>query len=371
MKLSVIQENLKNSLNLCSHFISPKAQLPILGNIKLQATKSKLILTSTNLETSVSTSIGAKVESSGEITVPGRVITDIISGLSVGNVSLEVKKERITIESGSFKSTIAGMNTSDFPKVPSTLPKTKLIILNRKLFIDALSKCQFAVSGDETRPVLTGVLFQFKGNSLHLVATDGFRLSQMSMKIDSKVDTQKMIVPKAVLSEIVKSTGDDDIKFSYNKKDNQVLFGVGDSIFSSRVIEGEFPDFEKIIPKSALFKVLVDKHELGQAVRLASVFARESGNIIKLNLKKNVLQVKAESTSSGKQTTDVEVKVETEEKKIDLEIAYNYKFLEDFLKVVEGDSVNIELTNPNSAGKFIDPMNPKFLHLIMSIRVQG
>lgn len=193
----------------------------------------------------------------------------------------------------------------------------------------------------------------------------------MSMKIDSKVDTQKMIVPKAVLSEIVKSTGDDDIKFSYNKKDNQVLFGVGDSIFSSRVIEGEFPDFEKIIPKSALFKVLVDKHELGQAVRLASVFARESGNIIKLNLKKNVLQVKAESTSSGKQTTDVEVKVETEEKKIDLEIAYNYKFLEDFLKVVEGDSVNIELTNPNSAGKFIDPMNPKFLHLIMSIRVQG
>lgn len=371
MKLSVIQENLKNSLTLCSHFISPKAQLPILGNIKLQATKSKLVLTSTNLETSVSVSIGAKVEKTGEITVPGRVITDIISGLSSGNVSLEVKKERVIIESGSFKSTVAGVNTSDFPKVTSVLPKSKTINLGGKLFTESLSKCQFAASSDETRPVLTGVLFQFSGSNLHLVATDGFRLSQVSMKLDSKADVKKIIVPKAVLSEIVKLSGEEDVKFSYNKKDNQVLFGVGDIVFSSRVIEGEFPDFEKIIPKGNLYKVSVDKHELGQAVKLASIFARESGNIVKLNLKKDVLRVKAESTSSGKQITDVEVKVETGEKKIDLEIAYNYKFLEDFLRVVEGDSVEIELTNPNSPGKFIDPMNPKFLHLIMSIRVQG
>ncbi|MBL7036823.1 DNA polymerase III subunit beta, partial [Candidatus Microgenomates bacterium] len=276
MKLSVIQENLKNSLNLCSHFISPKAQLPILGNIKLVATKSKLILTSTNLETSVSTSIGAKVDKEGEITVPGRVITDIISGLSAGNVSLEVRKERITIESGSFRSTIAGMNTSDFPKVPSIVSKSNLVTLDRKLFIDSLSKCQFAVSSDETRPVLTGVLFKFSGNTLHLVATDGFRLSQVSMGVGNKVDIDKLIVPRAVLSEIIKSTGEGNIEFSYNEKDNQVLFGVEDSIFSSRVIEGEFPDFEKIIPGKALYKVSVDKHELGQAIRLASVFARES-----------------------------------------------------------------------------------------------
>lgn len=375
MKLSVIQKNLKDSLTLCSHFISPKAQLPILGNIKLKTTSSKLILSSTNLETSVSTSIGAKVEKQGEITVPGRILTEIVSNLSLGNVNLEVKKESMVIECGSFKSTVSGMNTSDFPVVPTNLAKKNVVKFGREDFVKALQKSQFAVSLDETRPVLTGVLFLFKGNNLYQVATDGFRLSQVKIALGLKTDIKNLIIPRAILSEISKSEGGDEILFSYNKKDSQVLFGVGDSVFSSRVIEGEFPDFEKIIPKTSTFKLTVDKHELEQAVKLASVFARDSGNIIRLKVIGDRLQVKSESSNSGNQETEVEVKIETEDPpaggKVDLEIAYNYRFLEEFIKASEGDSIEIELTTPDKPGKFLDPTNPNFLHLIMPIKVQG
>lgn len=371
MKLVVKQENLKNSLNLCSHFVSPKSQLPILGNILLKADKQKLNLSSTNLETSVSTSIGAQIEKTGEITIPGKVITDIVSNLSPGQVSLELDKETLTIESGSFKSSITGVNSSDFPKIPSKLSGKYIVNLDRENFISSLSKCQFAVSVDESRPVLTGVLFLFKGNSINLVATDGFRLSQVSLKHKEKIDLEKTIVPKAVLSEVLKAENGDQIQFSFNKDDNQVLFKVGESVFSSRVIEGDFPDFEKIIPASSIYKVSVDKHELAQAVRLASVFSREAGNILKLKVSKDKVTVTAESSNSGSQKTDVEAKIETDEGKIDLEIAYNYKFIEDFLKAVEGDNIEIELISPDKPGKFLDPKNTNFLHLIMPIKVQG
>lgn len=371
MKLEVLQENLKKSLNLCSHFISPKAQLPILGNILMKTSKSKLILSSTNLETSISTSIGAKIEKEGEITVPGRVIVDIISNLSPGQISISSEKETVTIQSGSFKSTISGVNSSDFPKVPASISKTDVIEISKEDLIKALNRCSFAVSTDETRPVLTGILFIFKKKDIELVATDGFRLSKTVVNTLKGSEKGSVIIPKTILSEVVKTENGNTVLFSYDKKNNQVVFKVGESVFSSRIIEGTFPDFEKIIPKSSSYKLTLDKYELEQAVKLASVFAREAGNIVKFKIKKDNLSVFAESSSSGNQETDVEIKVETDESKTDLEIAYNYRFIEEFLKVVEGEAVEIGLTSVDKAGLFLDPKNSNFLHLIMPIKVQG
>src|SRR3989339_1900859 len=181
MKLSILQENLKNAVNLTSHFISSKAQLPILANILIKADKTKLTFSATNLENSITTSIAAKIEKEGEITVNGKILNDIVSNLSSGTIEIEMVKEQIKLSSLKFKSNILGSNTSDFPKLPKDIGK-KPIILNKEEFIKSLSKILFSVSLDETRPILTGVLFLFKNKSLSLVATDGFRLSEINLK---------------------------------------------------------------------------------------------------------------------------------------------------------------------------------------------
>ncbi|KKT64543.1 MAG: polymerase III subunit beta protein [Candidatus Woesebacteria bacterium GW2011_GWA2_44_33] len=329
MKASVLQENFSKSLSLASRFINTRTQLPVLGNILLVAKKTRLLVSSTNLEVSVACSIGASVEKEGEITVPGRTITDLVINLPAEKITLEVEKEQLKIHTPTFESTLSGMNASDFPPVPNSVSKDGAIVLPKESFLNALSQVIFAASIDETRPILTGVLFVFQKDQLILVATDGFRL---------------------------------------NKKENQVLFGTHGVVLSSRVLEGEFPDYEKIIPKAGGTKILTDKEEFLRAVKLSSVFAREAANIVKINLGKDFLDVSAESSTSGSQKTRVDARVEGETK---LEIAFNYRFLEEFLHAVKAEEINMELSGPSSPGVFKDPTDPAFLHLIMPVRVQG
>lgn len=369
MKLTVLQENLKNAVSLTSHFVSPKAQLPILGNILIKTDKSRLILSSTNLETSVSTSIGAKIEKEGEISINGKILNDIVSNLSSGSIELEVVKEQIKITSGKFKSNILGSNTADFPILPTKLSKESFKI-DRNEFITSLSKVLFAVSTDETRPILTGVLFVFDSNSLYLVTTDGFRLTEVKLKNKIEIPNSKVIVPKAVLSELIKLENEfDEITFSYEKDNNQIIFGIGETILSSRIIEGDFPDYQKIIPNSSVAEIHVDKTEFEKAVKLASVFARDSGNIVKLKITNSILKISAESVVSGNQETEIEIRNDPSGDEVrEIEIMFNYRFIEEILKVITDDEVKIIISDNNKACKFLDPKSPNFLHIIMPIK---
>lgn len=377
MKLQVLQENLSRALSITSRFASTRAQLPVLSNVLLSAKKNKLLVSSTNLEISVSLSIGAKVEKGGEITIPAKVISDLVSNLKPGSVDLLSKKERLKISTSNFSSEIPGMNSSDFPAVPQDIGKGALGF-PKENFQNALSQVLFAASIDETRPVLTGILFIFDKGKLVLVSTDGFRLSQkkLSLKVPRRVlaqlgprGKQRLILPKSILSELSRLTNDDeDIKFLLREKESQVVFGISDAVLASRVIDGEFPDFEKIIPKELNYKINLDKEEFLRAIKLASVFARDSANVVKITVKKASLEVSAESSQSGSQETQVDAKVDGKE---GLKIAFNYRFLEDFLNVVKGDEVQIELSSADSPGVFIDPKERDFLHLIMPVRIQA
>lgn len=368
MKLRVLQESLHKALTISNRFVNSRAQLPVLANILLSVKKNKLTVSSTNLEISVSTSIGARIEKDGEITVPSKIITDLISNLSTEYVNLDAEKERVRISSGNFKSVISGMNAGDFPSIPFSVGKKTLKFPKNDLN-DALSSVLFAVSSDETRPVLTGVLMIFKNKELFLVATDGFRLSQKKLKIEAGME-QKMILPKNALSELSRlSDSEEVVEFSYGKGENQAIFGVGDSVLATRVIEGQFPDFKKIIPKTSNYKISLDKEEFLQAVKLASVFARDSANVVKLAIKKDSILISAESKQSGSQEMSVDAKVEGDKSK--LEIAFNYRFLEDFLNFVKGEDVQVELSNANAPGVFTDPKDSNYLHLIMPVRLQG
>ncbi len=368
MKLTLLQENLKTAVALTSHFTSPKAQLPILGNILLKAEKSKLYLSSTNLEISVRTSIAAKIEEEGEITINGKTLNDIVSNLNNESIEIESVQENFRIISGKFKSNLLGSNTADFPTLPFQTSKNKFT-LNRTELTDSLSKILFSVSFDETRPILTGVLFSFENKSLKLVSTDGFRLSEIKLKSEVDIEDFKVIIPKTVLYELTKITDSESIDISFDKETNQILFIIGDTTLSSRVIEGEFPDYEKIIPQASISTVYVDKRELEKSIKLASVFARDSGKIVKFKVFDNKLIVSAESSSAGNQEMELEVRNEDESPiQNEINIMFNFSFIEDILKVIADDEVKIIFAADNKASKFLDSKSLNYLHIIMPIK---
>lgn len=369
MKLVALQENLKTAVALTSHFTSPKAQLPILGNILLKAEKSKLYLSSTNLEISVKTSIAVKVEEEGEIAVNGKTLNDIVSNLNSESIELESVQENFRIVSGKFKSNLLGSNTSDFPSLPTQTGKNSFK-LNRDDLINSLSKVLFSVSTDETRPILTGVLFLIKDKSLRLVSTDGFRLSEVKLKGEIDTDNLKLVIPKTVLYELTKIAVDSDyIEVSFDSESNQVMFMIGDTILSSRVIEGEFPDYEKIIPQSSITSIFIDKKDFEKSIKLASVFARESGKTVRLKIMENKMVVSAESSNSGNQEMDIEIRHEDVSiLQNEINIMFNFSFIEDVLKVIIDDEVKIIFAVDNKASKFIDSKSLNYLHIIMPIK---
>lgn len=373
MKLQILQENLSKALATASRFSSTKLQLPVLGNILLSAKKSKLIVSSTNLEVSVSISIGAKVLEEGELSVPAKVITELVGNLPHETIDCESIKEQLKLSTSGFSSIVLGMNSNDFPKIPGNVNTSNMLSIQQKSFAEALSQVLFAVSMDETRPILTGVLLIVDKGYLSLVSTDGFRLSQKRIKIDSLDRNFKIVLPKTILSEIPKITGDENIFFGIEEKEKQAIFVANDTVLSSRLLEGDFPDYEKIIPKSSFYKILVDKEEILRAVKLASIFARENANILKIKVLKDLLKISAESGQSGNQETNVDAKVESESSNLEsgFEIAFNYKYLEDFLHSVSGEEVLLEFSSPTTAGVFKDSSDSSYLHLIMPVRVQG
>ncbi len=370
MKLTVLQENLSKALNTALRFTSSKAQLPVLGNIFLSTKKTKLSILATNLEISVSISVGAQVQKEGEITVPARVISELVANLPPGQIELSVEKEKIQISAQGFESNISGMNAGDFPSIPQSVDKQNSILLPKEEFSRALSQVVFSASVDETRPILTGVLFLFQKGFLTMVATDGFRLSQKKISLGGGGKPQKIILPKSALGEISRLSAEaDEISLSYKEKDSQVVFEVGDCVFSTRILEGEFPDFEKIIPKGGQVKVGVDKEELLRAVKTSSVFARDSANIIRFATSKGGLSLSAESNQTGSQKAVVDAKVEGESK--GFEIAFNYRFVEEFLHSAVGDAVMLTFSSATAPGVFQEATDPNYLHLIMPVRLQS
>ncbi len=368
MDLEVLQENLSKALLITSRFVASRAQLPVLSNILLKGDKTKLTLSATNLETSASISLGAKIKEAGELTIPAKNFFEIVSNLTSGTIHLVSEKESLKITGSGFTGRISGMNASDFPKVPQTLKKEESIDLSKTEFLKALPQVSFAVSADEARPILTGILFILGKKNMSLVATDGFRLSRKTIPLEGISKEIKTVIPKNILLEVLREGGEsENLLLEIKGKEKQVVFGLGNLILSSRVLEGEFPDYEKIIPKSSGVKVRTDKEELLRAVKLSSVFARDSANIVKIKIMKDSIKLSAESSQVGNQETIIDAKAEGEL----IEISFNYKFLEDFLRVVVGEEVLMEFNNASSPGVFTDPKDPNFLHLIMPVKVQG
>lgn len=374
MKLSTLQENLAKGLSTVSRSVASKAQLPVLSNILLTTDKGRLKLSATNLETGINFWIGAKIEKEGTISIPAKILTEFVSSLPAEKVELEVKETTLNLICGSYQASFVGLAASEFPSVP-TLKDKETISFSSGDLAKAVSQVAFAAAQDEGRPVLTGVLIITKGDSLVLVATDGYRLSVKKLAGvkgfgEVKEFKKGLIIPSRTLTEVAKVTSEQNqekgVGLSITPSSNQIIFSTNDAEIVSRLIEGSFPEFEKIIPEKGKTKILVETESLMKAVRIASIFARESANIIRFRIKKSGITISANAPQIGDNVINLEAKVEGEENKI----AFNSRYLLDLLNSCDSPSISFEMTSSLNPGVFTPSEDKSFFHIIMPVRIQ-
>lgn len=372
MKISVLQENLNTALTNVSRFISNKNQLPILNNILLSTDNGRLKLSATNLELSVNYWIGAKIDQEGSITLPPKEITEFISYLSSGKLDLSLENDNLlSVSSSKINSTFTTIPAVDYPEFPKIDSKTSFD-LDLNVFLNSISQIIFSAATEDVRPVLTAVLCQFTQENLILVATDGFRLSVKEIKFDQPLNFNsdkpiRFLIPAKSLLEITKlAKNNQKIKLGLSTDEHQIIFVLDDIEIISRLIDGEYPDYQKIIPQNYSTKLFINRDEFLQAVKITSVFAKESANVVKFNIKSNSIELSANAPQVGQNKTIIDAKIEGE----NTEIAFNYKFLSDFLNNCKSQEIIIQLNDPLSPAGFFDQSEPNFTHIIMPVRLQ-
>lgn len=369
MKVQLLTANLQNKLSFLNRGISSKAQLPILQNFLLETKTDKIKLSSTDLEIGIEIYCPATIEEPGEVTIPAKLFTELVNSLSDDTLTLETKEKTLALHTKRTDSVFQTLSSEEFPKLYEEKGE-KLATLEGKHIKSELSSVVFSASIDTTRPALSGILVRQEAQGFLLVATDGYRLSLRHYKVaETKIDeSSSFIIPARVFRELLSMKEDDsEITMYVSEQNNQILFEQGETTLIGRLIEADFPNFEKIIPSDFSVNVSFEREELLKAVKTCSVFARDSANIIKLSLAKDHIMVASGSSAIGENTVRVEAQLKGEEN----EIAFNARYLLDVLSNIEEKELVFDMIGPLNPGVFKVQNDESFLHLIMPIRVQG
>lgn len=370
MKLHVLVEHLQKKISFLNHGVSSKSQLPILLNFLLEAKRGEFSISSTDLEIGIRSVIPANIEEEGTVVVSARKFSDLVNYLSPGKITLLSQNQTLELVGAKTKSIFQTTPKEEFPALYEEMGEI-LIESSEEELIKTITPVSFAASIDAARPALSGILVKKEETGFLLVATDGYRLSIQHAPYTSKKkptdEKRPILVPARVFKEalLMKDEGTVSIYVSYKNK--QVAFAQGKTTLVGRLIEAEFPNYQKIIPSSFESSIEFDRQELMQAVKTASVFARESANIVRFVIKKDTMTVSANAPSVGENTVEIEASLKGEEN----EIAFNSRYLLDFLSSIEEEDLILQITGPLSPGIFKIKNNESFLHIIMPIRVQG
>lgn len=375
MKVTVLQENLARGLSIVSRAVSPRSTLPVLANVLIATDEGRLRLSATNLEMGITCWIGAKIEDEGSTTVPARTFADLVGTMPDPQVSLTLdpRNQTLNVRSGSSTNDIKGIDAQEFPPLP--VPDFgDAIHINVSDFKEMIHQVAFAASTDEARPVLMGVLLKVEGDSVIMAAADGFRLSVRTATLSSPAaQPVSAIIPARALSELARiaSDGEQMIEMVLPKGRGQVVFRVKDAELVSQLIDGTFPDYQQIIPRSYKSRTLVSTASLLKACKQAEIFAREGSNVVRMNIKNSgelqpgEVEISAHSEETGSNETIVEATVDG----IPLLIAFNVKFLREVLEVIKTPNVAIETSASNAPGVVKPVGEDGFIHVIMPMHL--
>lgn len=362
MKISVSQENLKRALGLSERATSRTATLPILNNVLFRTENGRLKISATNLEIGVHCIIGAKVDREGSIAVPAKTISDFISSSPSGTLTLAVHNNKLSLRAASYETTVLGFDTAEYPIIPK-ISGGVIGIISPDILKAILASVVDAAAVSENRPELSGIFMSFDKDSVTVAATDSFRLAECYTKIKGQ-RSGVIIIPRLTALEVIRMcdhvVGDITIKTG----DNQIAFSGDDVEVVSRLVDGKYPDYKKIIPEKSVSRALVSRRDLEHAVRLASVFSSNISDIL-LECKDNKIKISARNSAKG----DARVRTDTTLKGESFEVSLNHHYLSDGLRSIPGDDIVLEFTGPGSPFVIRMAEEPKnTLYLIMPLR---
>lgn len=376
MWVTVLQENLSKALAGVGRAVPSRATLPVTLNVLLQTDRSRLKLTATNLEIAISTWIGAQVEHEGAVTIPARLLTEFVNSLPNDKIQIELSEQPrgISLTCGRFTARMAGTDADEFPPIPTVTTGTVARMPPADLR-GAISRVAMAAATDDSRPVLTGIKVEMEGDAITLAAADGFRLGVDRAKLTTPFEDKiGFIVPARTLQEVQRIIGEqsDDVELTVAENRSQVLFRLTNAEVVSQLIQGNFPDYGKLIPASTGTEATVDLQDFQQAAKAASIFARDGSGIVRLHVTpgedggtgKMTVSSKAEELGDNMSEIDAQVKGDA------AKVAFDARFLLDVLNVLDRGEVTLGTSTPSSPGVIRSKAHPGYTHVVMPMFVQ-
>ena len=363
MKFSIVRSKFLDGLQRIQNVVSGKGTLQILQNAMIQAEDNRLCMTTTDLDISERCYVECEIEEAGSTTLPIRRLTSIIRELDEGKIMIEVNEDDVaTVQSGSSYFKIIGMSVRDFPPVPATEGKFCYRV-DQGVLREMLRKTSYAISQDETRRVLSGVLMAFKDNKLTMVATDGRRLALVEHEIEFPPEAEaELILPNKAVSELMRLLGNEGDLKVYAQK-NQAVFEIGTTMVSSKLIDGVYPNYRQVIPGACDERVVIEREALLSALRRVSVVTTDKSNAMRLTFSANQLTISINTPDVGEGRDTVPVKYAGKE----ISIIFNPEYVMDPLKNIDDDEVFLEMNDGHSPALL--KCNVPFLYVLMPLRI--
>ncbi|AKM84998.1 TPA: DNA polymerase III subunit beta [Patescibacteria group bacterium] len=362
ISVSVVLDKIKGALQGVERVVSSRSTLPILNNVLIRTSKNGVEVMATDLEIGLRFFLGGKVEREGVITVPGRTLVSLVNSLHGDTLSLESKGNILQVSCGETRASINGMPADDFPVIPE-VEGGKVVKVKSEQFKNLLSQVDFAASGEDSRPVLTGVYLIYDGGTLTAVATDSYRLSEAMAK-DKLGEDFNVIIPARTLQEVRRLVGE-AAEFELRIGENQIMVITDSATLVSRIIEGEYPNYKQIIPPTSETTIEMDVQEFSDAIKTAAIFSMEGSNTVRLNVAASgLVEVVSESSQVGNFTS----KLKAEVKGPGGEISFNAKYLLDGMNSFDTPRFTLGMTGKTAAGVFRPSGVEDRLYLVMPLR---
>lgn len=362
MKLQVTQENLSRALSAVGRIASGRNTLPILSNVLLSTVDNRLKIAATNLEVALTETIGAKVSCEGSVTVPARLLHELISAIPDGVVTLELVESRLLVTSEGYESVINGTPADEFPVMP-TIKDGQSLTIAAGVFKKGLQQVVSAASGDDARPILTAVYLHTYENKLYAVATDSYRLAEKAL-MPCKNDVS-LLIPATSLQDVLRIMQDDAQEIAVTYDELQVRFEVGDVELITRLIDGTYPDYRKLIPAEFKTTAKIKKSDFVTITKVSSLFAREvAGSVtIKIDSDTNEVSIRSVASQLGENTARAAAEVTGSG-----DVTLNSRYLLDALSVIGGDSVTVNINGKLDPVIIKDPSQTDYTHVVMPVK---
>lgn len=370
MEFSVTKSVLLNELSTTQGVVERKTTIPILSNLLVEAKGSRLTITATDLELSIRTSCEAKIKKEGAGTIPAKKLLELVRLLPEGEIKVKLLDNHwVEIVSDRKKYKLVGMARENFPALPA-MPHT-LVKIPAAILESLIAKTKFAISMEESRYTLNGGLLILKPDTLAMVATDGHRLAlaEMDHKLSGLNGEVKVLIPKKAMDEVAKLSGlaDTDGQMDFAKDESHLFFQSGHRLLISRILTGQFPNYEAVLPRENNKTVVIDRAELNDAVRRVSQLADQRSHAVKLSVSEEGIEISASSPEYGeaKEVIEKEYKGET------IAIGFNSTYMLDFLAAAADGPISIELKDEQSAGQMrpVSDESGRYRYIIMPMRI--